>query len=295
MGQQGVGTSPAAVVAGSRYATPGDTARLRTPIVLIGMSILCCRCVLARGAPFQVEEVFQELFLGEIVYPQERGEIQFTTGFLLARERPENSRLPVVLEYGITDRLQIAAEFPVDFIGSENAKAEGMGNVELEVYYNFFSDRCSGWAAGLGFGAGLPSATSEVGENAFIYEPFLVLYRDLGRSQVNFSGGLEIEDLREGDETAGVSGDVATAWFMKRKSLVYLLECGVEIEQDATPVRLAPGIYWQPPTRNMEIGISLPIGLGGDAPEVGVLVLATWEFGGDADDEEDKGEKDRDD
>ncbi len=295
MGQQGAGKPPAAAAVGSRRALPGDTARLRVPLVLIGISILCCRCVLARAEPYQVEEVFQELFLGEIVYPQERGEIQFTTGFLWVRERPENSRLPVVLEYGITDRLQIAAELPVDFIRSEEAKAEGIGNVELEVYYNFFSDRCSGWAAGLGLGAGLPSATSDVGEDAFIYEPFLVLYRDFGRAQVNFSAGLEIEDPRGGDEAAGISGDVAAAWFTKRNSLVYLLECGVEIEQDATPVRLAPGIYWQPPTRNMEIGISLPIGLGGDAPEVGVFVLATWEFGGHADDEEDKGEKDRDD
>ena len=62
--------------------------------------------------------------------------------------------------------------------------------------------------------------------------------------------------------------------------LVPLLEFSVEVQRDETLVRLAPGLYWQPRCTNAELGVSPPIGLTADAPDLAVFVLLTMEFGG---------------
>ncbi|NQT12616.1 MAG: hypothetical protein HQ582_07705 [Planctomycetes bacterium] len=237
----------------------------------------------AEGQERALDEFFQELFLGESVYPQESKELQFTTGFLWRHEGRHDHRLPVLLEYGITDRFQVALELPVDWVRDDDQRHGGVGNIELETYWNFLNNPSSGWAAGVGFGLGFPAATDEVGDDAYLYEPFFVAYRQVGDcAAFNVSAGLEIEDPRHEDETE-VAGEVAAALIRRCDPFVLLLEAGVEIETDETPVRLAPGVYWQPDDANWEIGVSLPIGLSSDAPDIGVFALWTVEFGGDDD------------
>jgi len=229
----------------------------------------------------KLDEFVQELFLGEIVYPQEAHEIQFTTGFLWNHDESDDWRLPVVLEYGLTDSLQIALELPVDHV--DEADATGAGNLEVEAYWNFLNDPCTGWAAGAGFGIGLPTGSREVAENAVTYEPFLVAYRQLGCSTAfNVSAAVEIEDPQESDEESEVSGEVAAALLKRYDNFVLLMEAAVEIEEDEAPVTLAPGLYWQPGDV-WEVGFSLPVTLQGDSAEVGAFVLVTFEFGGDED------------
>jgi hypothetical protein len=57
-----------------------------------------------------------------------------------------------------------------------------------------------------------------------------------------------------------------------------LFESHVEIETGATPVRLAPGLYfgsfWEP----LGVAVSFPIGLNNDAPDFAVFVLGVIEF-----------------
>lgn len=61
----------------------------------------------------KIRELFQELPLGESVYPQEKGELQFTTGFRYPDEESDNWGTPVFFEYGITDYFQIGLEIPI--------------------------------------------------------------------------------------------------------------------------------------------------------------------------------------
>lgn len=54
----------------------------------------------------------QELFLTDVVYPQEKGEIQFTVGALVDRTRDDRAALmPLSIEYGITNRWQVEASW----------------------------------------------------------------------------------------------------------------------------------------------------------------------------------------
>lgn len=248
---------------------------LRAVIACVVFASVMSDSVSAQEEHESVEQIFQELFLGESVYPQEARELQFTTGFLFAHERQHDSRIPVLIEYGLTDRLQIGIEVPIDFLGAD----DGVGNIELEGYWNLLNDRRSGWAAGIGLGLGLPTATPEVGEEELIYEPFFIVYRELDSLAINFSAGLEIEDSSE------ITGELAVALIKRWKPFVLILETGLEIEPDETSLRLAPAIYWQPPCANWELGVSVPVGLNADTPDIGVFVLFTIEFGGTDDDE----------
>jgi len=229
------------------------------------------------GESTKVKPFFQELFLGELVYPQEQGEIQFTTGFLTATETKHDSRLPVIIEYGITDRLQIAVGLPIDFQQGQES-ADGVGNIELEGFWNFYNDAQSGWAAGIGFGLGLPAATPDVGDRALLYEPFLAACRQFDNLDFNASAGLEIKDFLDDAQPTEVNGVMALAAFRRFDRLIPLIELRVELEASGTPVRLAPGLIWQPPATSAELGISFPVGLTDDAPDFAVFFLATIEL-----------------
>ncbi len=256
---------------------------LRSVLCSVWVILIVVHCP-AFAEDDKVDEILQELFLGETAYPQDRHELQFSTGFFRGLENEDNVRLPVLFEYGVSDHIQIGVEFPIDFNRMGGEDAEGVGNIELEVYYNFRNDLCTGWAAGFGLGLGLPSVTTDVGEEAVIYEPFFVLYRDLDTVFFNFSAGLEIEDPTEFGEETQVNGQLAVAVFRTYEPFVIILEAAVDIETDRTLSRLAPGMYWQSPGRHWEVGISLPIGLNSDTPDIGVFALFTIEFGGNNDD-----------
>ena len=258
-----------------------DAGHRRLIGVLIGVSFFCCHPVFAKEEESNVERIVEELFLGLVVYPQERGEFQFSTGFRSAHKKTDDFRLETFIEYGITDRLQIAAEFPVDFLRAEPEKIQGLGNVELETYYNFYNNPRCGRAYGVGFVLGLPTATPEVGERAMIYESFFVAYQEFKPFYFNFFAGIDVEDSLIAEEESQVGGDIALAVFRKYDQFVLDLELGIKIEEGETPVRLAPALYWHPRDwKDTEFAVSLPIGLTGETPNLGVLLMITKEFGG---------------
>jgi hypothetical protein len=59
---------------------------------------------------------------------------------------------------------------------------------------------------------------------------------------------------------------------------VPILEVDLEIAPDEVPVRLAPGLYWHPFDKFLDLAISCPIGLNNDAPDIGLFLLAIMEF-----------------
>jgi hypothetical protein len=227
------------------------------------------------GKSARLEPLFQQLFLGELVYPQDQGGIQFTTGFLTAAETKHESQLSVVVEYGITDRFQVAIEVPSDFERLQGTG--GVGNIELEGFWNFYSDAQAGWAAGVGFGLGLPSASSEVGDRAMLYQPFVAACRQFDTLGFNASAGLEVKDFLDSGQEPELRGAFALAAFRSFERFVPLLELSVELEEWETPVRLAPGVLWRPAGPSAEVGLSFPIGLH-DAPDVALFLMATIEF-----------------
>ncbi len=238
-----------------------------------------------KAAEDKVDELVQEVFLGQTVYPQDAGEVQITAASFWAYKGRHDHQIPLEFEYGITDYLQVQLELPFNFHHTSDDRAQGLGNVAVGVGWNVLNCPESGWAASIGYEIGLPEATTGAGENAFIHEPFFVAYREFDCLAINFSATLEVEDPRERGEETTVASELAVAMIKpsSRYDFTYLLEFGVEVEEDATEAKLAPGMYWQPHWAIWEFGVSLPIGLTEDTPDIGVFALFTLEFGGDDD------------
>jgi hypothetical protein len=230
-----------------------------------------------KGEQDKIEVLFQELFLGEVVFPQDKGELQVSAGLWHGLDARRDSTLPLIVQYGITDRLEVGAWIPVDFRRTYGA-ANGLGNIELDGYWNVLNDPRTGWASGVGFGLGLPNATSQVGDRALSYQPFWVLCRERNEAGFNLSAAVDVKDPLDGQERNDVTGNLDFALFKKFGRFVPLLELGAEVDRQRTAVRLAPGLYWHPAWTNAEIGVSVPIGLTRDTPTLGGCLLITWEF-----------------
>jgi hypothetical protein len=222
------------------------------------------------------EPYLEEVFLGFVIYPQEQGEVQLTWGYFDHVETNHDALFLFEVEYGITDRFQIGVEVPVDFMPEDSF--DGVQNIGLELYWNFYSNPQTGRGYGIGFEIGFPTDAPAGESRAYIYEPFVVAYQDFQTFAVNISGAVEVENPLEPGEPSETSGELAAAVFGPVGRFTPMLEVGVEIEADETPVRLAPGLYWSPCDKPVDFAVALPIGLNRDAPDFGVFLLAIIEF-----------------
>jgi hypothetical protein len=224
----------------------------------------------------QVTPIIEELFLGKIVYPQEKDEVQLTFGYFDGVEATANSETIFEIEYGITDRFQIGFEVPIES-AEEEEPFEGVRNLNFELYYNFYNERSTGRAYGIGCEFGVPIDAAAGESRAYVYEPFFIAYQEYGDYALNLSAALEIEDPLAVEATETV-GDVAFGIIGKAENIVPLLELRVEIASDETPVLLAPGFYAKSFIKPFDVAVSFPIGLNDDAPDFAVFFLAVVEF-----------------
>lgn len=223
-----------------------------------------------------IEQIVQELFRGTVVYPQEKGEWQITSGYSHGSKVRDDGIIPIEVEYGITDRLQLGIEAPVNLFSSVSDNIEGVEHLGIEIYSNFYSNAATGTALGLGYGIGIPTQKAKGDPNSYVHETTFVAYQEIGQTAVNFSGVVEVEDS---SVETNVEGELALGVFRELGAFVPMLEWSIEIEEDEIPTVLAPGLFWKS-GQGFEVGASLPIGLNDDAPDIGAGLLFIYEFGG---------------
>jgi hypothetical protein len=235
----------------------------------------------AAKEPDAVEDVIEQLFLGETVYPQERFELQASTGIEWKRAgRHVDFAIPVELEFGVTDRFQLAVEAPVLFVRRDAGVIAGVGSVEASAFYNVISRRSLGLSFSAGLGIGSPASARELGSSSFAIRPVIVGYKELGPVHLNVSTEAAIA-LPSSTEAAEVGVEVALGVFVALGSLIPTLELAGEFE-DESELSLAPGLLWHP-CCELELGLAVPIGLTKGSAGAGLLLHATWEIdlGGD--------------
>ncbi|MCG8456213.1 MAG: hypothetical protein MI919_08015 [Holophagales bacterium] len=216
----------------------------------------------------------QEVFLGELAFPQEQSELQIT---IANSVEDEETVLEASFEWGITDRLQIELELG-GLIDSADT-ATGLGRVSGGGRYAR-GDARSGilWAAGAEVGW----ATRAVGEtprDALFFEPHLLLGRDvrgghlfalIGTEWVLDDGDLGMGDEGPEDELELVLGGFATtAWG------AWTLELGTERALsggDDPEIRVAVGGVVRLGDR-WELGLAGVVGVDGDAEEAWLTTL----------------------
>lgn len=240
------------------------TTSLRRRLAALSLSaLLAFPAILAAQTPAppdeDEDELIQEFFSSEAVYLQARNQVQFTLG---AQSHSLSGmamrRLPVVLEFGLSDRLQINGEFSL-FPASSQGPA---GDSELEFGLLFGVRRdIHTLAIAAGFDAGMP-----VGAEGMSFEPFVVVARSLGRLQIHASAGAELGEER--------GYRVGAAGILPVGPLRLTLEA-TRASLDGGSMFVTPGLIWASPF-GLEIGAGLPIDIRGFVRR-SLVVLLTYE------------------
>jgi hypothetical protein len=239
----------------------------------------------AAAQPSKLDDVIQEVFLGEAVFAQDQLELQITNGLAYARSEDEDLFADgLAVELGITDDLQIEASMAGEGRRSPEGSAAGLGNSEVGLLYGFLSDPSLGLALSTGLGVGFPAITSGVGEDAYSLELVFIAYKVLGPIHANLSLAPELVFAGDEEETT-VEGGAALSLFHPVGAFVPLVELGVGLDEEGTAVALAGGLLWHP-REEVEVGVSAVVGLTEASPEGGAFLNVAWEIELDDDDDE---------
>lgn len=154
--------------------------------VLVGVSRLFAVVAMA-GEPSAARPPLEELFQSDLVYTQEKGEIQVTLVSLYRNGRQADScGVLAGVEYGLSDAWQIEVEWTpwLDRRPDDGGRrTSGVGDVEVATLYSFMNVRETDYHVAASFGVELPTASvdKELGEGFIDYEPSLIVARDFPR------------------------------------------------------------------------------------------------------------------
>ena len=242
--------------------------------------------------------ILDEFFFTETVHPQEKGEFQFTTRALATKDDDEGDTeaISIGIEYGITDSLQVEAEWVawnrVEGVEDDEDDHDGSGDMEVGVKYAFEENQENGVRVAIGFDVTIPlgDVDKDLGEGFWVYEPYVVVSKDFGEDTnltFNLSYGFldrdEYPDERdeaepEADEIEvglGLVHAFAPAW---RGTLELNLESNEQTSKgEETVSYLTPGFVYKG-YEDVEVGLGVPVGLTDDSADWGVIGMLSLEF-----------------
>ena len=242
--------------------------------------------------------IIDEFFLTETVQPQQRGELQLTVRAIADKGDDEGDRHTALigLEYGITDSLQIEANWvawrQVRAVIDDESDRSGNGDMEVGIKYASDENEETGVRVAMGFDVIVPlgDVNEGLGEAFWVYEPFLAVSKNFSESTnltINLSYGFldrdeypdDIDEAEpEADEielNVGLVHVFAPAW---RGTLEAILETNEQSSKgDETIAYLSPGFIYKG-MQEVEIGLAVPVGLTNDSADWGVISMLSIEF-----------------
>jgi hypothetical protein len=201
-----------------------------------------------------------------------------------------------MLEVGLTDQFQVEAEWTAlrRLDPDEGRSESGIGDLTLGVKYTFEEIAPLGLRTAIGFEITLPSGAGEVSENQYVYEPFLIVSKDLGDDgnlHLNLAYGFVDPD--DGNAAAAEEGEgggegapdelefnlaavyrPAPDW---RLTLEFNLETNEVDSGDETESYLTPGFLWKG-RDDLEFGLALAVGLNDDSDDWQAIGQLSYEF-----------------
>jgi hypothetical protein len=264
----------------------------------------------AGAAPAQADydwrPPLQDLFRTDLVFPQEQGELQLGT-FPTWGDGPAGSAfvLPIGVEYGITDSLQIEAEWDA-YIHADAEEDEesgsGQGNLQVGFMYSWIDIQDSGFHTAAGFEYEFASGDPEFQEGGFredAQELFLIFAKDLdvtSRRQLFLQVGVEFRkdrrpataigsgdlDLDQEGESESSEGHDPNVWFANLGGYTTwgatVMSLEINLSEDAEERYVTPGITYQP-AEGFEIGLGVAVGVDDEADDYQVIGKLIWELG----------------
>lgn len=254
-------------------------------LCLVGITSVCP----IAAAQEEREKPIEEFLTAEPTYVESRGEIQLGAAFDYRRPA-DDWRVPVLVEYGFTDRIEAEVEASCLSVPRDGSRNLGPGDVELGLHYALRRDVAK-VAITLGAVVGFPTGDEAKGLGAgeTSLELLGIAGVRLGRAELHVTGMLEIE------EEAEPALDVAAVY--PRGNLRFTLEANVlrgggmsraaarepaedpgeAVGKDRAWVVATPGMFHRP-SPEFEYGIGVPIGLTSTAPDWGIIGRLTIEF-----------------
>lgn len=250
------------------------------------IAVLTCLAVPAFAEEKEQPSLLEDFFLTESVYPQGRGETQFTLGAdYSAAAAGKELTLAADLEYGITDQWQVEVGWDAfrQLEPDAGSGASGLGNLSLGGKYTFEPCPTTGVQLAVGLEVTLPTGSEKVSENVYVSEPYLVLSRDLGENanlhaSVAYGIVSPAENGVDGNDEIAVSlGGVYRFDEDWRLTLETYLESSKIDNGDETEHYLAPGLLWKG-MENVECGFAVAVGLNDDSADWRLLGMVSLEF-----------------
>ena len=240
-----------------------------------------------------VPQPIQEMFQSNLVYPQEKDEIQFTLFPSFNKNQSgQIARTLFEIEYGITDAFQVIFEW--DGLLYQNLKTApanaGPGNIEVGAQYSWM---------GLGdgnthfsFGNLIEIPVGPVGngltEGFIEVQPFIILARDfpeLNQSQIFFEFGFDwVDQIRNVPESTAPEAD-SISWNVGAFFPIGFWRATLEINGsnnkwdggNRNDIYITPGTIYKL-SKEWEIGIATPIGATNTSDDYRVVGYLMWEF-----------------
>lgn len=218
----------------------------------------------------EFKQLIQEFNFSQPVYPQERNELQVSpTSFLLRKKENHDFDLGFGFEYGLTNRLQLEAEFVDLVVKPRNIDEAGHRNYSINTgaLYNFINR--SGFSASLVMEFQFPVRKIADDSVSVEYEPQLILAKQIGKGQFQISGGVEAQ-------TKATEYFYNLAYVFPFGNWKPILELNGAYEEDSE-IFISPGLVWNG-YKTLEVVTGATFGMGQDNKSWGVSLKVVYEF-----------------
>ena len=240
-----------------------------------------------------VPQPIQEMFQSNLVYPQEKDEIQFTLFPSFNKNHSgQKARTLFEIEYGITDAFQVIFEWDgLLYQNLRNAPTNaGPGNIEVGAQYSWMGlgDGNTHFSFGNLIEFPLGPVANGLTEGFIEVQPFIVLARDfpkLNQSQIFLNFGFNwVDQIRNVPESTEPEAD-SISWNIGAFSPIGFWRATLEINGsnnkwdggNQNDIYITPGTIYKL-SKEWEIGIATPIGATNTSDDYRVVGYLMWEF-----------------
>ncbi|QPJ61215.1 MAG: hypothetical protein G3M70_04650 [Candidatus Nitronauta litoralis] len=244
----------------------------------------------------KVPQPIQEVFQSDLLYPQEKNEIQFSLLPVFKSQNGENRyQTEFELEYGFTDAWQLQLEWD-GLIHRELFRSPDQteaGDFSIGTQYSFMGlqDGYSHAALGLNLGVPVGDVDRGMSDGFFGVETYFTLARDFPEfngAQLFSQMGVEwVSRVRTPNNLAPLPNAAHTFFwnaggFLPVGDFRGTLEINWKNNEwnqsgNNNVLFLTPGVIWKI-SKEWELGVAAPVGLTDDADDVRVIGLLVYEI-----------------
>ncbi len=246
----------------------GQTVHLDIVLSLASGSAHVAAAAAVRNKPPIIDAYIEEFFLSEALRNEDPGELQLTIG-TDSRQRL-GSNVILQMEYGLTARLQLSSETAYGVRASGNSEVPaGWSTTSIGLQYEIVRSE-SPFALSAGISVGVP-----VRSNAEVdFEPELLAAKTFRRVQIHAGFVSDVEKAKPSFQY-----NMASAFLVSQRWFPTAEFNGRRLN-GKNAFYLTPGVYRHFDHR-LEVGIGVPVGVGGVAGRVGIVGKITWEINRD--------------